>query len=175
MTLQEFLKDKFKYDNYGQFIWLVQPNGNHQKIADLRGWGAIQNLFKDKSGKIDFKKAEKFQDELGEWVATALNEKLGTFVPPSEEKKEIKPINGKTMNDKLIISKYKELVKLHQRFLTYKSKDMIKLENELSLLQEKDKPIEGEKVVCDNCGDTMVSVDSNRYWQCFNCGNTRAK
>jgi len=77
MKPEEFLKGKFKYDNDGQYIWLVQPSGNHQKIADLRGWGAIQNLFADKSGKIDMKKAEAFQDELGEWVAIALNEKLG--------------------------------------------------------------------------------------------------
>ena len=75
-TVNGFLKGKFKYDNYGQYIWLVQPDGNHQKIADLRGWGAIQNLFKDKSGKIDMEEAAKFQDTLGEWIVDTLNEKL---------------------------------------------------------------------------------------------------
>ena len=45
-------------------------------IADLRGWGAIQNLFKLKGGAIDFEKAEKFQDDLGQWIADAINEKL---------------------------------------------------------------------------------------------------
>lgn len=79
MKAEEFLKGKFKYDNYGQYIWLVQPNGHHQKIADLRGWGAIQNLFVNKDRAIDIKSAEKFQDELGEWLVTALNEKLGVF------------------------------------------------------------------------------------------------
>lgn len=74
--LTDFLKGKFKYDNIGQYIWLVEPNGNHQKIADLRGWGAIQNLFKLSGGKIDIEKAEKFQDDLGKWVTEALQEKL---------------------------------------------------------------------------------------------------
>jgi hypothetical protein len=76
MKLLDFLKGKFTYDNNGQYIWLVQPNGNQQKIADIRGWGAIQNLFMDKKGKLDEKKAENFQDELGEWIVSAINEKL---------------------------------------------------------------------------------------------------
>jgi hypothetical protein len=76
MKIDDFLKGEFKYDNYGQYIWLVKPDGNMQKIADLRGWGAIQNLFKDKAGKIDMDEAGKFQDEIGQWIADALNEKL---------------------------------------------------------------------------------------------------
>jgi len=75
-TLKEFLKGKFVYDNYGQYIWLVQPDGNHQKIADLRGWGAIQNLFKEKDGRINMDAAADFQDELGQWYVNTLNEKL---------------------------------------------------------------------------------------------------
>ena len=74
IELKDFLSGKFKYDNYGQFIWLIKPDGGHQKIADLRGWGAIQNLFIDKRDRIDMRKAEAFQDELGEWIVSALNE-----------------------------------------------------------------------------------------------------
>jgi hypothetical protein len=45
-------------------------------IAEIRGWGAIQNMFINKDGSINFEDAEKFQDELGEFIADAINEKL---------------------------------------------------------------------------------------------------
>lgn len=76
MKITDFLKGKFKYDNEGQFIWMEQPDGHLQKIADLRGWGAIQHLFEGINGRIDMEQAAKFQDELGEWVATALQKRL---------------------------------------------------------------------------------------------------
>lgn len=74
--INKFIGEKAIYDQMGQFIWGVDKQGNHQKIADLRGWGAIQNLFKNKDGTINFADAEKFQDALGEWIADALNNKL---------------------------------------------------------------------------------------------------
>ena len=76
MTIKDFLGKKVKYDSYGQEIWAYDKNNGLQKIADVRGWGAIQNLFADKSGKIDTKKAEEIQDQLGEFIAQAINEKL---------------------------------------------------------------------------------------------------
>lgn len=76
MKVTDFLKGKFKYDEMGQYIWLVQEDGNHQKIADLRGWGAIQQFFRLTDKTIDTKKAEAFQDELGKWIAQTLQEKL---------------------------------------------------------------------------------------------------
>lgn len=45
-------------------------------VADIRGWGHIQNMFKNPDQTIDFCKAEQFQDALGKWVADAINEKL---------------------------------------------------------------------------------------------------
>jgi len=76
MDIIKFIGEKATYDNFGQFIWAVDKNGHHQKLADLRGWGAIQNLFANKDGTIDFDKAGKFQDEVGAWIADAINEKL---------------------------------------------------------------------------------------------------
>ncbi len=76
MEVASFLKGTFKYDEMGQYIWLVEADGNHQKIADLRGWGAIQNLFKSHNGQIDLGKAAEFQDVLGKWIVDALAEKL---------------------------------------------------------------------------------------------------
>ncbi len=47
-----------------------------QMVGEIRGWGAIQHLFKNPDGSIDFDAAGKFQDELGEWIADAINQKL---------------------------------------------------------------------------------------------------
>lgn len=74
-TIADFIGTA-KYDQMGQMIFGVQSDGNNQLIADLRGWGAIQNLFMKKGGQIDVENAEKFQDNLGQWVVDAINEKL---------------------------------------------------------------------------------------------------
>ena len=76
MKVIDFIGVKATYDEHGQYIWGVDKDGGHQKLADLRGWGAIQNLFKTKDGLIDEEKAESFQDELGRWLVDAINEKL---------------------------------------------------------------------------------------------------
>lgn len=76
MEVKEFIGEKVVYDELGQVIWGVDSDGGHQRIADIRGWGAIQNLFKTKDGLIDEDKAAIFQDELGKWIADAINEKL---------------------------------------------------------------------------------------------------
>lgn len=75
MEISKFI-NKAKYNKESQKIWGVQDNGHHQMICDLRGWGAIQNLFIDKKGKIDLEKASEYQDELGEWIVDAINQKL---------------------------------------------------------------------------------------------------
>jgi len=74
--IKDFFHEKVVYDNFGQYIWAVDSNRNHNKVADLRGWGTIQNLFKDKKGAIDFEAAALFQDSIGEFIAAAINEKL---------------------------------------------------------------------------------------------------
>ncbi len=76
MTVEEYLNGEIKYDKRGQYIWLVDKRGHHDKIADLRGWGKIQNLFENKDKTIDFKSAELFQDEVGEFIVQAIREKL---------------------------------------------------------------------------------------------------
>lgn len=50
MEVTDFIGVKATYNEYGQYIWAVDKDGGHQKLADLRGWGAIQNLFKTKGG-----------------------------------------------------------------------------------------------------------------------------
>jgi len=76
MNVQDFIGEKATYDPDGQYIWGVDYDGGHQKLADLRGWGAIQNAFMSKGGMVDQEKAASFQDELGRWLADAINERL---------------------------------------------------------------------------------------------------
>jgi hypothetical protein len=73
--LLQLLGGKVKYDNEGQQIHGIDARGGMQLLLDLRGWGAIQNLF-NKGGKIEFDKAYILQDKLGEWIADAINQKL---------------------------------------------------------------------------------------------------
>jgi hypothetical protein len=69
MTIEKWLKNVY-YDEFGTHIWNKDKEGDIQKVADIRGWGAIQNLFKTQ------KEAEEFQDEVGKFIADAINEKV---------------------------------------------------------------------------------------------------
>jgi hypothetical protein len=73
MKPEDFIGKEVEYDQYGgTYIWGNDGKDNLQMIIDvrLRGWGAIQHLFKTEE------EAEKFQDEVGEWIADAINQKL---------------------------------------------------------------------------------------------------
>lgn len=77
MKISDFIKGKVTYDKFGgQYFWINNPDGGSQMLAEMRGWGAIQNMFKDKKGVINEDLAGKFQDEIGDWIADAINEKL---------------------------------------------------------------------------------------------------
>lgn len=75
--LIDFIGLEVKADEFGSgYIWGIGGDGGHQMIADVRGWGAIQNDFKRPDGTIDFDAAAKFQDQLCQWIGEACNEKL---------------------------------------------------------------------------------------------------
>lgn len=76
ISIQDFIGDKATYDDHGQKIWAVDKQGKMQMLCDLRGWGAIQNLFLGPGGTLDQEAAAKFQDELGQYIADAITEKL---------------------------------------------------------------------------------------------------
>jgi hypothetical protein len=65
--IKQWLGDNIIYDAHGQMIFAVREDGHHQIIADVRGWGAIQNLFPG-----DPSKAMEFQDALGKFIAEAI-------------------------------------------------------------------------------------------------------
>lgn len=77
MKIEQFIGDKVIYDNSGQQIYGVEKDGRLQLLIDLRAWGAIQQLHKKHPlGDIDYEAAASFQDELGAWIADAINNKL---------------------------------------------------------------------------------------------------
>ena len=63
---------KAEFDKHGSgYIWGIDPSNNGmQMIVQVRGWGAIQNMFDN------IKEAEKFQDDLGQFISDAINEKI---------------------------------------------------------------------------------------------------
>lgn len=68
MKVLDFINAKVTYDPYGgQYFWINFEKGA-QMLAEMRGYGAIQNL-----KGVD--NPDKFQDEIGRWIADAINEK----------------------------------------------------------------------------------------------------
>jgi hypothetical protein len=77
VKITDFIGEKVWFDDAGAgYIWGKEKNDGCQMIGQVRGWGAIQNLFKNKDGSVDFKKAKDFQDGLGAWIADAIQQKL---------------------------------------------------------------------------------------------------
>ena len=72
MDIKKYFEGKVKFDSLGGCFFDEKSN----MIAQIRGWGRIQYLFKNEDGSVDFQKAGKFQDEIGEWIADAINQKL---------------------------------------------------------------------------------------------------
>ena len=87
--IKTFIGDSVKYDEWGGgYLWGVDNKGINMiaevespdepdmikdgisPVVSIRGWGAIQHLFKT------HKEAKAFQDELGMFIQDAINEKL---------------------------------------------------------------------------------------------------
>lgn len=76
MKVTDYIK-KCHYDGV-MYLWTVDNKmladidiENEEEPFRVRGWGAIQNLFKK-----DYAKAEEFQDEVANFIAEAINEKI---------------------------------------------------------------------------------------------------
>ena len=79
MGIKDFLGKDVYYDKTGQMIFANQKDGHQQLIINVRGWGAIQNHFRDENDNYDTEEATVFQDKLGEFIAEAINEKIKTL------------------------------------------------------------------------------------------------
>ena len=73
--IKDFIISKVWYDKDSQSIFTDTTETETQIVVDVRGWARISNLH-TKNGKFFDDRAYKFQDELGEWLAKAINEKL---------------------------------------------------------------------------------------------------
>lgn len=70
MTIEKWLSDVY-YDEFGQYLWnRLDDNQGSQMIGEVRGWGRLQQEFETP------KDASKFQDEVGEFIAQAIREKI---------------------------------------------------------------------------------------------------
>ena len=70
MTIEKWLADVY-YDEYGTHIWNREDkDGGSQLVAEIRGWGRLQNEFPT------LKESEKFQDEVGKFIVQAIREKI---------------------------------------------------------------------------------------------------
>ena len=76
--IAKFIGNKIVFDEGSGYIFGTEEGEDKdmQLIGEVRGWGAIQNLFKTKNGEIDFDKAADFQDTLGKFIADAIEEKV---------------------------------------------------------------------------------------------------
>lgn len=80
MEIKDFISGTVTYDKFGgQYFWINGPDEGTQMLGEMRGWGHIQNMFKDKDGNFSeegMEKAAEFQDAVGDWIASAINEKM---------------------------------------------------------------------------------------------------
>jgi hypothetical protein len=79
MTIKQWLQN-VHYDEYGQYLWSKDSDGGNQMIGEVRGWGALQNEFDSED------KAYMFQDEVGKFIADAINEKVKRDFGGQDEK-----------------------------------------------------------------------------------------
>jgi len=70
MTIEKWLSDVYQDTWMGKNIYNKETDGSSQIIAEIRGWGAIQHLFKTKE------ESEQFQDEVGKFIVEAIREKI---------------------------------------------------------------------------------------------------
>lgn len=80
--ITDFINGKVEYDSEGQQFWIHRRDNGIQLLGELRGWGHIQHMphFRLSEGKFDVDLAGRFQDEVGEFIAKAINEKLATLI-----------------------------------------------------------------------------------------------
>jgi lipoate-protein ligase A len=70
MTIEKWLSDVYQDSYVGNKIWNKVSDGGSEMVADIRGWGAIQYLFKTNE------EAKNFQNEICKFIVEAIREKI---------------------------------------------------------------------------------------------------
>ena len=75
MKIKDLINGKVTYDKFGgQYFWIAEPKGGSQMLAEMRGWGHIQNMFPmTKEGQQE---TAKDQAQIADWIAKKKNEKM---------------------------------------------------------------------------------------------------
>jgi hypothetical protein len=81
----DFIGDRAYYHVDSGSVLGVNWKEEVQLIADIRGWGAIQQLFKNTPSSLRSAKQEAFQDRLGEFIADAISEKIERELNDTQE------------------------------------------------------------------------------------------
>lgn len=69
LTIRKWLSNIY-YNKEDQRIYSKNMEDKSQIILDVKGWGRLQNEFETEE------EAAKFQDEIGEFVADAIRQKI---------------------------------------------------------------------------------------------------
>ncbi len=73
VDIKNYIKGKVRFDEFGGgYFW----DDDQNMIAEIRGFGRIQNIVAKKDGSIDYDEAVEYQNKIGKWIAEAINEKL---------------------------------------------------------------------------------------------------
>lgn len=120
MTIEKWLSDVYQDSYVGNKIWNKTIDGGSEMIADIRGWGAIQYLFKNNE------EAKKFQNEVCKFIVEAIREKLAnissqTEISDEEIEKEADKYANKWIDGKEAYYGFKECAKWYKEQLKQKT------------------------------------------------------
>lgn len=91
-AIRDFIEGKVIYDKESQYVLISTKNEGLKMLAQLRGWREILKFFtiKDEEGSmIKLDKACEFQDQLGQFIADAINEKIARERESQENKERV--------------------------------------------------------------------------------------
>lgn len=74
--IKKYINGEVYYDPDGTYLWIRGAEDELQMLGEIRGWGRIQNMFKNPDGTINQQAAADFQDGIGHFVANAVNTAL---------------------------------------------------------------------------------------------------
>lgn len=67
----DFINGKVTYSKEGQYLWVTGQKGKRfYMLAQIRGWSQLLKFYKTGGEAI------KIQDEVGKFIADAINEKI---------------------------------------------------------------------------------------------------
>lgn len=83
MNVADFINGTVKYkQKQGQGLFVITPEGAEILIAVFASFPVVMKMPQFQSGNEGYYEARRFQDEVGDWIAQAINEKLQRETDP---------------------------------------------------------------------------------------------